>query len=257
MTWLVAGAVFFALAAAAYALFIQRRARDAALRLEGAARALERLQRAFSRFAPATVVEQIIERGLSTTAEKREVTVLFADLQGFTRMSEQLDPVSLVEVLNGYFERMSTAIRDHHGHVSKFMGDGLMALFGAHERNPWDARDAVQAALEMRHALQVYNADLRGRGLPELAFGVGIHRGEAVAGIIGSRELLEFTVIGDTVNVAARVESLTRSQGVDILVTQPVSDRLHGRFALKAMPPCEVKGKSAPLLTFAVEGQHH
>jgi adenylate cyclase len=172
----VAVALIAASGALVYAAITRRKAKESAARLEGAARALEHLQRAFSRFAPATVVEQIIERGLSTTAEKREVTVLFADLQGFTSLSEQLDPVSLVEILNGYFERMSTAIRDHHGHVSKFMGDGLMALFGALENNPWDARDAVEAALEMRTALTSYNVELEHRGLPRLAFGVGIHR---------------------------------------------------------------------------------
>jgi adenylate cyclase len=254
MIWFVAAAVVVAISAIGIAIVIHSRAREGAARLESAARTLEQLQRAFSRFTPATVVEQIIERGLSTTAEKREVTVLFADLQGFTRMSERLDPVNLVEILNGYFERMSHAIRDHHGHVSKFMGDGLMALFGALEQNPWDARDAVEAALEMRKALAAYNAELGGRGLPALAFGVGIHRGTAVAGIIGSEQLLEFTVIGDTVNVGARVESLTRQHGVDILITEPVRNRLRDRFALRAMPPCEVKGKSERLLTFAVEG---
>ncbi|HEV8246772.1 MAG TPA: adenylate/guanylate cyclase domain-containing protein [Polyangiaceae bacterium] len=254
MTWLAAAAMLLAIAAFSYATVSQRRARENAARLESASRALEQLQRAFSRFAPATVVEQIIERGLSATAEKREVTVLFADLQGFTSLSERLDPVSLVEILNGYFARMSRAIRDHHGHVSKFMGDGLMALFGALEKNPWDARDAVEAALEMRAALQSYNVELERRGLPALSFGVGIHRGTAVAGIVGSEQLLEFTVIGDTVNTAARVESLTRRQGTAILITDAVSERLRGRFALRAMPACEVKGKAEPLLTFAVDG---
>lgn len=255
MIWLPIVSLAVVLCATVYAVVTRRRARDTARRLERATRTLEQLQRAFSRFTPATVVEQIIERGLTTTAEKREITVLFADLQGFTKMSERLDPVDLVEVLNGYFERMSAAIRDHHGHVSKFMGDGLMALFGALEANPWDARDAVEAALEMREALARYNTELRRRALPELAFGVGIHRGTAVAGIIGSQQLLEFTVIGDTVNVGARVESLTRARGVDILITETVRDRLRGRFVLRDMPPCEVKGKSEPLQTFALEGR--
>jgi len=255
MSWTLAGAFALLIAALAHAAWLRRQNRATSERLEHATFALEHLQRAFSRFTPANVVEEIIERGISTTAEKKDVTVLFADLQGFTRMSERLDPVTLVEILNGYLERMSTAVRNHHGHVSKFMGDGMMALFGALEENPWDAKDAVEAALEMRASLQRFNSELGARDLPELAFGIGIHRGPVVAGVMGTQHLLEFTVIGDTVNVASRVEGLTRSHGVDILVTEQVRTLLRQRFALREMPPCTVKGKSEPLRTFALEGR--
>jgi class 3 adenylate cyclase len=245
-------AVALALASGAYAWSAWRRAQRLEARLDRAAASLEKLQRAFSRFAPAMVVEEIIDRGAVTTAEKKEVTILFADLQGFTKMSERLDAATLVVILNGYFERMSAAIRDHHGHLAKFMGDGLMALFGALEPNPWQAKDAVEAALAMRTALAEYNAQLRQQGHPELAFGIGVHSAQVVAGVIGTTELLEFTVIGDGVNLASRVESLTRSHGVDILVTEPVQQKLSGRFALREMPPTPVKGKTEPVRTFAV-----
>lgn len=250
-----AAAVTLGAVAVAVAVWADRRARALEARLERATHSLQHLQQAFSRFAPAMVVEEIIDRGIATSAEKKEVTVLFADLQGFTAMSEKLDPVTLVEILNGYFERMSGAIRDHHGHLAKFMGDGLMALFGALQPNPWQAKDAVEAALAMREALRGYNAELREKGLPTLSFGIGIHQGVAVAGVIGSQQLLEFTVIGDTVNLASRVEALTRSHGVDILVTQPVYERLRDRFAAREMPPMLVKGKSEPIRTFAVAGR--
>jgi class 3 adenylate cyclase len=255
MSWALAGACVLLIGTLAHGAWLRRQNRANTERLEQATFALEHLQRAFSRFTPATVVEEIIERGISTTAEKKDVTVLFCDLQGFTRMSERLDPVVLVEILNGYFERMSAAVRHHHGHVSKFMGDGMMALFGALEPNPWDAKDAVEAALEMRASVRGFNSELRARDLPELAFGIGIHRGPVVAGVMGSQHLLEFTVIGDTVNVASRVEGLTRSHGVDILVTEPVCALLRQRFAVREMPPCTVKGKSEPLRTFALEGR--
>lgn len=223
-------------------------------RIQVATRSLESLQQAFARFAPADVVEDIIAQGISTRSETKEVTVLFADLQGFTAMSEGLDPTVLVRILNGYFQRMSRAITDQRGHVSKFIGDGILALFGALEPNPWQTNDAVHAALEMRSALKEYNALLQAEFLPNLAFGIGIHRGPVVAGVIGSDQLMEYTVIGDTVNLASRVESLTRSHEVDILVTEAVRQVLAPRFRLKAMEPMLVKGVSEPVSTFAVDG---
>jgi class 3 adenylate cyclase len=222
-------------------------------RLEAASRSLEGLQHAFARFAPATVVDDIIALGVSTRSEKKEVTVLFADLKGFTALAERLDPELLVRVLNGYFERMSAVIRAEQGHVAKFIGDGILALFGAVSANPWQARDAVRAALGMRAALAEYNHELAGEGLSPLAVGIGIHRGLVIAGVIGSAELIEYGVIGSTVNVAARVEELTRVHGVDILVTEPVSVALDGRVRRRAMPPVAVKGVSGVIETFAIE----
>ena len=156
------------------------------LQLEGATAELQRLQLSFARFAPTAVVDGIAARGRSTEAQRKDVTVLFGDLVGFTSLSEQLAPEVLVAVLNEYFLRMSGAIIEHRGHVSKFIGDGLMALFGALEPNPWQANDAVHAALAMQHALIAYNEELSARDLPALRLGVGIHRGPAIAGVIGS-----------------------------------------------------------------------
>src|SRR5213083_782346 len=223
-------------------------------RLADASRGLESLQQAFARFAPAEVVEDIIAQGVSTRSEKKEVTVLFADLKGFTTLAEHLDPDVLVRVLNGYFERMSRTITDHRGHVAKFIGDGILALFGALEANPWQTNDAAHAALAMRAALADYNATLAADGLPALAMGIGIHRGTVVAGVIGSAELIEYGVIGSAVNLASRVQELTRAHAVDILVTAAVRDALDPRFALRALPSLEGKGLPAAVATFAVDG---
>ena len=149
---------------------------------------------------------------------------------------------------------MSEAITDHHGRVTEFIGDGLLALFGALETNPWQAQDAVQGALAMRTALVRYNEDLRRRNHPQLQFGIGIHQGEVLAGIMGNSELSKFGVVGDTINVAARVEALTRNHKVDLLITDEVREALKDRYRLKAMPPALVKGKSAPIVTYWVEG---
>jgi class 3 adenylate cyclase len=224
-------------------------------RLAQSERELERLQRSFARFAPAELVERIAAERLLAGGERREVTVLFADLRDFTRLSEQLDPAVVLGLLNGYFQAMSAAIQSHHGHITRLMGDGIMSVFGALERNPWHVQDAVEAALDMREALARYNESLAGRGLPPLAFGVGIHCGPVIAGLVGSASMQEFTVLGDVVNVAARVEALTRRLGGDILVTEDVHSVLGDRFKMSAMPPADIKGKSQPILTWAVQSQ--
>jgi class 3 adenylate cyclase len=226
-------------------------------RVERSSQELERLQQSFARFAPAALVEKIASDGLLAGGERREVTVLFADIRGFTRFSESLDPAVVIEMLNGYFLEMSVVIRAHHGHVTRLMGDGIMSVFGVLERNPWHVQDAVEAAMDMREALGRYNEKLRARGLPELGFGIGIHCGSVVAGLVGSDELLEFTVMGDAVNVASRVEALTRELQTDILVTEEVRNRLGDRFPMSPMPAMAIKGKSLPIVTWAVHAQEH
>jgi class 3 adenylate cyclase len=248
-------------AAAALAVlfgFLWWRSRARVRRLESAldtsARNLEQLQQSFHQFVPREVVEDVIRTGASTRGERIEVTVLFADLVGFTAMSEQVAPETLVKVLNGYFEAMSRAIAANRGHVSKFIGDGILALFGAPDPNPWQAIDGVAAAIEMTRALERYNRELEAQGLPRLGIGIGLHVGPAVAGVIGSRELMEYTVIGDTVNTASRIEGLTRKVGCQVLISGAVRAKLDDRFRLRACEPMPVKGKAEPVATFAVEG---
>lgn len=223
-------------------------------RLERSTEALQQLQQSFRRFAPGEVIEGLIQ-GTPAAPEKREVTVLFADLVGFTALSERLEPPVLVRVLNGYFDRMSRAIAEHRGHVSKFIGDGILALFGALAPNPWQADDAVRAALAMRDALATYNDELAAGGLPRLAIGVGIDRGSVIAGLIGTSDLMEFTVVGRVVNLAARVQTATREHDADVLVTENVRAALDGQIALRALPPATLKGVAGPVALFAVEGR--
>ena len=232
---------------------LQSQRRILSRRLEQSARELDRLQRSFARFAPAELVERIATDVQLASGERREVTVLFADLRDFTQLSERLDPAEVLGLLNGYFLAMSAAIQSHHGHVTRLMGDGIMSVFGALERNPWHVQDAVEAALDMRQSLARYNESLAQRGLPALAFGVGIHCGAVIAGLVGSDRMQEFTVLGDVVNLASRVEALTRRLGGDILVTDEVRSVLGDRFLMTAMPPADIKGKSRPVLTWAVQ----
>jgi adenylate cyclase len=240
-----------ALAAALYRM--KKRAELLATAREKATLDLQNLQQAFHQFAPQRVVEDVIKRGASTSGETRSVTVLFADIVDFTALSESLNPETLVRILNGYFEAASTAVTRHGGHVAKFIGDGVMAIFGAPESNAWHAMDAVIAAVALRDSIASYNDELRGQGLPPLDVRIGVHSGNVVAGVVGSRENLEYTVIGDVVNTAARIESLTRKHGVGILISADVRPALDGRFQLRELPPEYVKGKTEAVVSFAVD----
>ena len=234
----------------------RRRAASLQVQLDAAAIELQHLQEACARLAPAGVVQRLVAGGAAaeseTAAERKVVTALFADLVGYTAMSERLEPAVLARVLNGYFQRASDAIHEHRGHVSTFLGDGILAYFGAVQPNPWQCDDAVRAALAMRAAIKEYNAELTREGLPPLGLGIGIHRGPGLVGMIGSRERREYGFVGRTVNLAARVQSLTRVHGVDILVTEAIREQLDTRFVLSPMPPEAVKGIAEPVLTYAV-----
>jgi adenylate cyclase len=156
-------------------------------------------------------------------------------------------------VLNGYYQHMSDAITAHRGHVSTFLGDGILAFFGAFEPNPWQCDDAVRAAVAMREALENYNKQLEKEGLPSLSIGIGLHRGMVLAGLIGTRERMEYACVGRTVNLSARVQTLTRTHGVDILLTEPVRSHLDPAFKLRALPPQPVKGIAEPVVTYALD----
>lgn len=215
---------------------------------------LERLQLHFGRFTPQEVIEHLTELDERYAARMRSVTVLFADLKGFTKMCDNRDPAEVVSILNGYFRCMSEALANHHGQVTELMGDGILTLFGALGSNPWQVQDAVMGALAMRKALVEYNEELRSKSLPELSFGIGIHQGEVLVGVMGNFELSKFGVVGDTINVASRVEALTRVHDVDLLVTEEVRNQLDDRFSLKEMPAVPIKGKQEPIVTYLVEG---
>ena len=215
---------------------------------------LERLQIHFGRFTPKEVIEHLTDSDSEYKPSMRTVTVLFADLQGFTKMCDEMDPSDVVGILNGYFRCMSKVLIRHHGQVTELIGDGILSLFGALRNNPWQVQDAVMAALEMRKELEEYNKELQSKSFPELSFGIGIHRGQVLAGVMGNYELSKFGVVGDPINVAARVEALTREHNVDILITNEIMAELDGRFVLKEMPPVMVKGKSEPIVTYSVDG---
>lgn len=164
--------------------------------------------------------------GETLGGETREVTVLFCDIRSFTAMSEKMAAAEVVSLLNRYFTALGQCITSHHGIINKYIGDAIMAIFGAPVSLPNSALDAFEAALDMRQTLVKLNDDFKKEGLPELKFGIGIHTGPVFAGTIGAETRMEYTVIGDTVNTASRLESLCKTYKTDLLISEASAEKL-------------------------------
>jgi adenylate cyclase len=208
----------------------------------------EAIKDAFGRYVTREVRDEILAGRVTVEGEQREVTVLFADLRDFTPWVEATEPRQVVRDLNAYFAEMESAIRGHGGLVLQFIGDEIEAVFGA----PVPAADhparAVRAALDMRARLAAWNA---GRARP-LRHGIGVHTGAVLAGAIGSRERLSYALVGDTVNLASRIQGLTKDAGADILVSATTARRVNGGVTLEPLPAVRVKGRSSEVEVFRV-----
>lgn len=182
--------------------------------------------------------------------ERREMTVLFSDIRGFTTVSEQSEPEQIVHLLNEYLTSMVAIVFKHRGTVDKFVGDAVMALFGAPLDDPHHADHAAEAALEMLEELQRLNARWEAEGRPRIDIGIGINTGPMIAGNIGSDQIMSYTVIGDAVNLGARLESLNKEYGTRIIISDATRRRLTAGFDLRPLGEVVVKGKSQAVEVF-------
>ncbi|MBI3801515.1 MAG: hypothetical protein HY268_31655 [Deltaproteobacteria bacterium] len=207
----------------------------------------EQLKDTFGRFVSREVATAVLNGRVPLGGERREVSILFQDIRGFTSLSEKLDPADLLQVLNLFFTEVVAAVEAEGGVVKQFTGDGVMALFGAPIAHPNDPERAVRAALRMVGQLDGLNARLSTRQVPPLRIGVGIHTGEVVAGRIGPDERVEYGVVGDAVNLASRIEGLTKEVQTTILVSKVTADRLGAQFRRGRAAVLPVKGKAQPV----------
>jgi adenylate cyclase len=196
------------------------------------------------------------QRGdLSIAGERRVVTLIFTDIRGFTTLSESVDSAVVVEWLNEYFSRMHRIVTSYGGHINKFIGDGLMIVFGApiDRGQKLEARAAVACGLEMLAEVERLNAEWKDKDRPQIAIGVGVHTGEATCGVVGAQGRLEYTIIGDTVNLSARLESTTKEKGVAILISDSTAALLGIDYEMQPLGDVKVKGKNQSTEVFTVK----
>ncbi len=218
-----------------------------------------RLNQTFQKFVPRQFVDHFAKHGTSTLelghADEDEVAILFCDIRGFTSLSEQMTPQELMSFLNSYFLRMNDPIHQNRGFIDKFIGDAIMALFdhpgGSHKDK---ARDALSAAIDLRKALAIYNKHRRNSGYTAINVGVGIHFGPVILGTVGSDDRMDTTVIGDSVNIAYRLEALAPKYNADIVVSKQMLETIGADHPIKTrlLDWVRVKGRRSPIEIYEV-----
>jgi adenylate cyclase len=214
-------------------------------------RSKRELANLFGTYVPPELVDEMVKDpdAYSMKATNRELTVMFCDMRGFTKMSERMEPTQLQELLTGVFSRLTSLIRNNRGTIDKYMGDCVMAFWGAPVETPEHAQLAVKSAMEMANAVRDINQDHRERGLPEIGIGIGLNTGTMCVGDMGSNIRRSYTVIGDAVNLGSRLEGLSKAYGVDIVVSESTRD-LAPAFAWQELDRVRVKGKDQAVAIF-------
>jgi adenylate cyclase len=214
----------------------------------------DRVKATFAHYVSHQVMESILKSGdeIQLSGDRRRITVLFCDIRGFSTMSEKLPPEKVVQLLNDYFESMVEVVFRNNGTLDKFIGDGMMVLFGAPEDDPYQEEHAIRTAIEMQSELQRLAEKWKAEGVT-IRSGVGINSGPAVVGNIGSSRRMDYTAIGDTVNLASRLESATKDIGVGILVSEYTYMAVKGVFPFRQTGSIHVKGRVEPIQTYTLE----
>lgn len=205
----------------------------------------ERMRDTFGKVVDPNVRDYLMKGTAALRGESRVVTVMFCDIRSFTAMSEKMEAEEVVSLLNRYFTVLGGCIARHGGVINKYIGDAIMAMFGVPVESPTHARDAYLAALNMRAALADLNRELTAEGKQELHFGIGLHTGRVFAGTIGAKDRMEYTIIGDTVNTASRIESLCKNYGTDLLLSQATLDLLGAdrKDSVRFVDDASIRGK--------------
>jgi len=212
----------------------------------------ERIKQVFGQYVTNQVSEKILNGEVRLEGERRTATVLFSDIRGFTAMSEKMSPTETIAFLNSYFTEMVEAVFHEEGFLDKFIGDGLMAVFNALGDSPDHAQRAVRAGLRMKALVGKINGERGVLGQPPIAIGVGIHTDDIVLGNVGSMKRLQYTAIGDGVNVGSRVEALNKQFGTTVLITETTYALVKDAFNCREMPPAALKGKENALKFYEV-----
>lgn len=214
----------------------------------------EHLKMNFTRYVSQHVLDTILksEKPARIEGERKKITVLFSDIRQFTHLSELLAPEQVVTLLNAYLEVMIDVIFAHQGTLDKFIGDAIMVEFGAPLDDPLQELHAIETAIAMHKAMVVFSNKLEKEGKPRLAMGIGIHTGYAIVGNIGSEKRMEYTAIGDTVNVASRLETATKELKTPILISETTYAAVKDKFPLKSLGPMTLVGKDSPIEVYAL-----
>ena len=210
------------------------------------------LRETLSRYVSPAMAEEILKNpeSLQLGGQRRHLSVLFADIRGFTSISEKMDPAHVVEMLNTFFTQMVDIVFEHQGTLDKFLGDGLLAFFGAPLEVPQAASQAVACAVDMHQSLRAMQVQ---GSMPIQGIRVGVNTGEAIVGNIGSHKRMEFTIIGDVVNVAARLLEVARDQEAPIVIGEATYREVEGNFSLKPGPSVVLRGRQESTLSYLVE----
>jgi adenylate cyclase len=211
----------------------------------------------FGQYVPPELVEEMSRdpENYSMAGRKAELTVLFSDIRGFTTISEGLEPNELASLMNEYLGAMTLVVRKHRGTLDKYIGDAIMAFWGAPVDDPEHAKNAVRTGLEMHVALHELNKNLVARGWPELKIGVGVNTGPMTVGDMGSPVRQSYTVMGDAVNLGSRLEGITKQYGVGFIVGESTRELLKKEFVFRELDRVRVKGKEDPVGIYEPVGE--
>jgi len=214
-----------------------------------------RVTEIFGRYVSKGVVKEILQNKeeIQLGGVRRDVTLVFVDIRGFTPLSEKMQPEEVILILNEYLDLCTRAVFAYEGTLDKYIGDGVMSIFGAPMDQPDHAARAIRAALQMKKGSAQLAERLIEKYGRSVSFGIGINSGPAVIGNIGSQERMDYTAIGDTVNLAARLES--NAKPGQILISQNTYERVKDQFVLTPLEPIKVKGKEQPVQIYQVEGE--